>query len=426
MLFLLATLLIILFFLIYRFEETVVILAPISVFLSMFVVPYTSMETVSFLDLIVCCVVGLFLLKGNANKVIRYPFLICTIVVAISYFCSNKFGYEKHWMMSITKLITSYVYPLVIWNCLKDKYKFNLYIKSMCVFSIFLVAYALFELVSNSNPIIEAGSRCNIFMNNVTLGDNMRFGVRRLQSFLHLYGAFGYTCSSIFLILLYLRLQYHSKINIPDVLLYGLLGLLVVCILCTGTRSVYLSFVVGLGIFYKKIKKYFTLFFVMLPVAMLLFSMSSFIMDIVGSFYDTQNVEGSNSEMRGEQLAVTLYYWLQNPIFGNGPSFTFSTVQVVDPTILGAESIWFVLLIDYGLVGCLAFLVTIFIPIIYLIKCGMPQFVFIVLMFLLNKSFSSVPGIFEGYFFIYLVLLIRLEQYRRCVIIKKISLLKSN
>ncbi len=426
MLFLFATLLTIIFFLIYRFEETVVVLAPMSVFLSMFVVPYTSMETVSFLDLIVCFVVVLFVLKGGVKKVIKNPFLICAIVVAISYFCSNKFGCEKHWMMSITKLITSYVYPLVIWNCLNEKNKFDLYIKSMIVFAIVLVAYALFELVTNSNPIIEAGLRSNIFMNNVTLGDNIRFGVRRLQSFLHLYGAFGYTCSSIFLILLYLKIHYPSKINIPDLFLYGLLGLLIVSILCTGTRSVYLSYVVGLGIFYKKLKKYFTVVLILLPVVMLLFSMSSFIMDIAGSFSDTQNVEGSNSEMRGEQLAVTLYYWLQNPIFGNGPTFTFTTVQVVDPTILGAESIWFVLLIDYGLVGCLAFLVTLLIPIRYLIKCGMPQFVFIVLMFLVNKTFSSVPGIFEGYFFIYLVFLIRLEQYRKSVFVKKLSLLKSN
>ncbi len=426
MLFLFATLLVIIFFLIYRFEETVVVLAPISVLLSMFVVPYTSMETVSFLDLIVCCVVGLFILRGGVNNVVKYPFLICVIAVAISYFCSNKFGCEKHWMMSITKLITSYVYPLVIWNCLKEKNKFDLYIKSMIIFAIVLVAYALIELVTNSNPIIEAGLRSDIFMNNVTLGDNTRFGVRRLQSFLHLYGAFGYTCSSLFIILLYLKIYDPSKINIPDLLFYGLLGLLIVSILCTGTRSVYLSYVVGLGIFYKKLKKYFTVVLVLLPVAMLLFSMSSFIMDIVGSFSDTQNVEGSNSEMRGEQLAVTLYYWLQNPIFGNGPSFTFTTVQVVDPTILGAESIWFVLLIEHGLVGCLAFLLTMFVPIRYLIKCGMPQFVFIVLMFLVNKTFSSVPGIFEGYFFIYLVFLVRLEQYRRCLFIKKLFLLKSN
>ena len=69
MLFLFATLLTIIFFLIYRFEETVVVLAPMSVFLSMFVVPYTSMETVSFLDLIVCFVVVLFVLKGGVKKV---------------------------------------------------------------------------------------------------------------------------------------------------------------------------------------------------------------------------------------------------------------------------------------------------------------------------------------------------------------------
>jgi hypothetical protein len=410
MLILLVTLIIIVFFLFYRLEETIVVLAPLSVFLSMFVVPYLSLSTVSFLDVIVCVSIGVFVFKYGIDPLLKFPFFLCVVMVGISYYFSNQYGYEKHWVMSMTKLLTSYVYPVVIFGCLNTKKRLHLYVKSMIVFAVLLVVYALFELVTNSNPIIEIGTKCSLFMDNVAYGEGMRFGVKRLQSFLHLFGAFGYTCSSIFLVLLYVRIYFPSEIDVPDFLLYILLGLLVVCILCTGTRSVYLAFVVGLGIFYKQFKKYAMLVLAVMPIALIVLSMSSFMMDIVGSFTDTQRVEGSNTDMREDQLGVTLYYWLQNPIFGNGPSYTFTTVKALDPAILGAESIWFVLLIEYGLFGCLAFLVTIIQPVRYLIKRNLKPISFIVLMFFVNKSLSSVPGISEGYFFIYIVYFLKLYE----------------
>ena len=405
-------------FLIFRFDDTVVVLAPLTCFLSMFVVPYFSLDTVSLFDLIVVVVIGLFIFKGRLHKVITCPFLICFVAMGISYFGSNFFGIEKHWVMSIAKLLTSYGLPIVLWFSLDGEKRVALYLKSLTVLSVLLLMYGLFELILNSNPIIENGVSSRIYMNHVCLGVDARFGVRRLQSFLPLFGAFGYTCGSFFLILLYLRVNYSSMIRMPDLILICVLCLFVVCILCTGTRSVYLSFLIGLCVFYKKVKKYFTYAIVLIPVVLLLLSMSSFMMDIVGSFTDTQKVGGSNTDMREDQLLISLYYFFQNPIWGNGPSFTFTTVKAFDSGIQGAESIWFVLLIEYGLVGCLAFCITIIVPIYYLFKKGMTPLIFIVLMFLANKTLSSVPGISEGYFLLYIVFFVKVELLNRQNIIR--------
>ena len=421
---LLLLFLIIVAFVFFRYDDTVVVLAPLTCFMSMFVVPFMSLDTVCLFDLIVLAIIGVFVCKGRLKMVWKCPFLICFVVMGISYFVSNAFGIEKHWVMSIAKLLTTYGFPIALWFSIDGKKRVDLYLRSLIIFTIFLVIYAFLELALNSNPIIVNGLKSHIFMNHVWPGEDIRFGVRRLQSFLPLYGSFGYTCGSVFLILLYLRINYSSIIKISDCALFCLLGLLVVCLLFTGTRSVYLSFVVGLLVFYKKIQKYLVYVLALIPVALILLSMSSFIMDIVGSFADTQNVEGSNSEMREEQLVISLVYWLQNPIFGNGPTYTFTTVKEADAGIQGAESIWFVLLIEYGIVGCLAFLITIIASIYYLYKNKMSPLIFLVLMFFVNKSLSSVPGISEGFFLLYIVFLVRVELLQRKEILTKFVLRK--
>ncbi len=421
---LLLLFLIVITFLFLRYDDTVVVLAPLTCFMSMFVVPFVSLDTVCLFDLVVLAIIGLFAIKGRLKLVYKCPFLICFVVMGFSYFISNAFGIEKHWVMSIAKLLTTYGFPIVLWFSIDGKKRVDLYMRSLIIFTFLLVIYALFELISNSNPIIVNGLKSHIFMNHVWPGEDIRFGVRRLQSFLPLYGSLGYTCGSVFLILLYLRFNYPSTIKISDYALFPLLGVLVLCLLFTGTRSVYLSFVIGLMVFYKKVQKYLAYALILVPVALLLLSMSSFIMDIVGSFTDTQNVEGSNSEMREEQLVISLVYWLQNPIFGNGPTYTFTTVKEADAGIQGAESIWFILMIEYGVIGCIAFLTTIIASIYYLYKNKMTPLIFLVLMFFVNKSLSSVPGISEGFFLLYIVFLVRVELLRRRDILTKLVLRK--
>ncbi len=421
---LLLLFLVIVAFLFLRFEDTVVVLAPLTCFLSMFVVPFMSLDTVCLFDLVVLLILALFVYKGKWRLINKYPFNICMVVMGFSYVVSNAFGIEKHWVMSIAKLMTTYGLPIVLWFCIDGKRRADLYLRSLVIFGILLVVYAFYELISDSNPIIANGIHSHIYMNHVWPGNDTRFGARRLQSFLPLYGSFGNVCCSISLILLYLRFNYQSRIRINDFVLFVFVGLLIVCILCTGTRSIYLSFLVGLMMFYKKVQKYFIYAIVFIPVILILLSMSSFIMDIVGSFTDTQNVEGSNSEMREGQLAISLLYWLQNPIWGNGPTYTFTTVKEADPDIQGAESIWFVLLIEYGIVGCIAFLTTIFSTIYYLYKNKMSPLIFFVLMFFVNKSLSSVPGITEGYFLLYIVYLVRVEYLERKSKLKRILIKK--
>ena len=74
----------------------------------------------------------------------------------------------------------------------------------------------------------------------------------------------------------------------------------------------------------------------------------------------TEYAQGSSTEMRQEQLDACLEYTDQSPIWGNGRLYMWDYVKPVHPELLGAESVWFQLIVDYGLMGCLGYLFIIF------------------------------------------------------------------
>ena len=87
-------------------------------------------------------------------------------------------------------------------------------------------------------------------------------------------------------------------------------------------------------------------------------------------------VEGSNLEMRQKQLLISLGYFVQSPIVGNGFGYIeqnlgFSSDEnkrYSDKDALGFESYFFELLIEQGLIGIISTLVLFFFILIYHVK----------------------------------------------------------
>ena len=130
---------IVLFFLLKHYEETVIAMAPLMVLLSMFKVPFLNLSTISLGDVLVIIVLLLYPLHFRFKDVKKYPFHICTLFFCIAFFCSNFFGYEKHWFLSIVKILTIYVFPSILWVCIEDKKSLSIYLKSVLIFSVVLV-----------------------------------------------------------------------------------------------------------------------------------------------------------------------------------------------------------------------------------------------------------------------------------------------
>lgn len=234
-----------------------------------------------------------------------------------------------------------------------------------------------------------------------------------MQSFLPLCGALGCCCTMNFLLFGFAA-QKRVGLNQKQVkyVPYLLAGLLL-CTLLTGTRSVIAGFFCMLVYFVnsqtiksRKIQRFIPL------LVVILFLSIGFLDKIIVSFTDTQSVSGSNSDMREMQFNLALYFMGVSPILGNGLAYTFEYVQAFFPDeILGAESVWFPLMIDQGLLGVVSYLIYLLFPLLYALKKKMYVVVFCILAFAVEKSLSSLPGINISYFMIYVIVFVKFNYF---------------
>jgi hypothetical protein len=311
----------------------------------------------------------LAVLKGKL-KIYKYPFILSSLLLGTSILLSNIYGVFKHWGSCITMISLEVLFPIVVWQSIKSKHELRLFLKHSFIFLTALILYGLFEEITRDNPIIRFMQSSDAFSGSIGYTEEIRFGVKRMQSFLPLCGALGCCCTMNFLLFGFAA-QKRVGLNQKQVkyVPYLLAGLLL-CTLLTGTRSVIAGFFCMLVYFVnsqtiksRKIQRFIPL------LVVILFLSIGFLDKIIVSFTDTQSVSGSNSDMREMQFNLALYFMGVSPILGNGLAYTFEYVQAFFPDeILGAESVWFPLMIDQGLLGVVSYLIYLLFPLLYALK----------------------------------------------------------
>ena len=105
----------------------------------------------------------------------------------------------------------------------------------------------------------------------------------------------------------------------------------------------------------------------------------------------SDDVGGSDTDMRLEQLNISLKFLNQNFILGNG---IYAWTEIAQRTNLyGAESIWFGLMIDRGILGIISLVLFNVELLVYILKKKLFRLVFFVVAFLVTSSMSSLPNI---------------------------------
>ena len=99
---------------------------------------------------------------------------------------------------------------------------------------------------------------------------------------------------------------------------------------------------------------------------------------------------GSSSGMRLEQWGSILWAFEQNELWGNGSSYLWNVATQNNYEILGAESIWFSLLIDYGIMGGLMFIFLVLVCCFLIYKCQKTAVLFPVIYFVFFFFFSPI------------------------------------
>ena len=350
-----------LYFLLKNFNKGVILIAFTIQFL-----PYlgTGIPRVKIFTLLSILVGFMWLLKNlfkTKNSTQRYPlvFLIVSLFTAFCYLTTTFVTHNSYLTTVLINLYTYFAFPVFVWYALSTRKNVEYGIRVIISFAFIFAVYALIEFILRDNPIFD------FIENNFALEEfadarsDLRYGMHRCNSIFSYTSPFGFASCALFYIFFYLKFKYRCMIMPKKVNI--LLLILPFCILFTGSRAIYiglipimLSFVLSSGFLKLKYTRFILcVLIVSLPFTYVIFS------EILDSLLDTSKVGGSSTDMRQEQLEICLSYFDQSPIWGNGRMYMWDTVKYYHWELLGAESIWFPLLVDYGIMGAISFILLI-------------------------------------------------------------------
>lgn len=392
-----------------NYRIAVLLLAPLSLFLHMF--PVVDRQMFSILDC--CCLVlmALFPLKCRfVSKLKTYPFFIPSILVALSFAITNVLA-ESHWPSTVFVLSTIYGFPFLVWSVIDDErdLKFLLYSYAVCF--AFCVLYALVELFFSENVVVVKLLEMGIVNPNVLNYAETRFGFKRLQSFFDTPMSMGLAVGTFG----YLLFEYRKITKDGDLLIYFLMGGCFVLPWLTGSRAVFVAMIIlVIPVLYDFMRENSS---VLLKIALLggaVFLLGDWILTLVDSFVNSDSaVSGSSLDMRLMQLAVILPFFFNSPIWGNGYAYTWTFVKAVDSDLLGAESVWLQIPVDFGIVGMIAYVACILYMAKKLSKCLGKRGAAMPLAVISAYSLSTFLGLELNYFFILCIIIIKLYEYNK-------------
>lgn len=402
-------LLIFLFALTRNYKKTFIVMFVLYTFLSQFKIPgipFNLFQTLSFFSVII------FTLKyGIRNLYIKdMPIAFSLFAICISYFISNYYGQYKHYPTLIANIII--VFNLIIfYSILKpNPQQYIVFFIKVCYFYGAVISiYALFESITRTNPYIQFVNSADIYSLKFYCTE-IRFGLKRCQSIFSMHGTLAAVSLLLGCILLYVKArtnllaQYkHSTV---------IISLLFISVFLTGTRSAMIGTLLCLLCFFNK--KYLKIKYIipfLFIVIVCIFLFSDYFILIYKSIIDTNQVGGSNTEMREGQFTIAQYFMNQSFWFGNGISYTFEYVQSnFKDEILGAESLWLPIMIDYGAFGIIAYIIYILSFCYYIIMQQQPKLLFILFGFLIFNSMSSLPNFNFLYLFAFIFVLTKTNQ----------------
>ena len=354
---------------------------------------------VSIFQIVMYYVKGYWKAKGNTYP--KWIVLLCVFTSAC-YLYSTWQGIMTSYIPTvIVNVLCYFYYPYIVWKLLRTPADVSFILKSLLTFFMLVGAYALVELILGVNVY-------SVFVNQYGLAAGIlggeesgeRFGLLRCNSLLPYSSALGMTSGTIFMLMLYMRV---NKISILSRRKESFLLLIMpFCVLLSGTRSqiVFTSICVFPFLFYSNFlkSKISKTIFIIAFFAILIGN--EYIFTIVDSIIHSDKANmGSSSDMRQNQFDICFSYFIYNPIWGFGKNFIWDYVKAQNYGLLGAESVWFQLMVDYGLMGVISYLIMCLSCSIWLSKTS-KILAFFPLAFLVGKTLSIVIGIELSYLLI--------------------------
>lgn len=349
---------------------------------------------------------------------VDFPYMRPFKFLLISWSISTVFayiGFVGAVSQFIQTVFQQIIFIWMLWQLIDIKKDLDFILKWFTVAFFFICIYGLYEHQIQSNPLVEyeaslMGDADRAIM--WTYSADSERGYRTQAVFEHAIGA-GINWALFIILILSLYINYGYKINNKKLTFLTVL-LCIPCLLFTNSRGPIVFLILsGLSLINLKNKKVYLLLICGILSIIILQPYLSEYTDNIISIFDSKTQEkvgGSNADMRIEQFDAALALMMQSPIIGFGFKFLNVFNYSLTSALLGLESMWFWIMLQFGLIGVIANIYFAYYSLIRIPKVFHSKSVFYVsLAYWVTASLTSVPGMSYYLYFLVLIIFIKLS-----------------
>ena len=404
------------------FKHTLLVYLPMRIAMHQGIILWPVNPTVMF-DSVACFFIifnYMFIRKLRKNSVI-FPFTFPLALFACSEFLSSFFASTSgNGMNFLQNIVVGILFLYVVWNNINSTEDLKLVIKGYTIMFSLAIGLSLFEQVTHFNPIIALETA--LLPASAPLGliwpsSQVRFGgLFRAQAFMSISITYGAYCLMFFLFYFFLTNKYpiYSFYKKTKNKIFTL-GLALGAFL-SGSKSPILALMIGF-IPMLRVRWFFNLK-IILPLIVVLGLSLPMMTGMYDDIHDAMTAEntwdyqgGSSLAMREMQLNVSLTEFNKSPIIGNGTKYLAHAMDYYGAELLGAESIWFGLLIEKGLVGIVAFIVILTYPLFMRRLKYKKVYLALAMGWLAINTMTTIPGLGNTFYYTLIMLLYKAQLF---------------
>lgn len=279
------------------------------------------------------------------KRIIFFLYLLFILHICVGIFDSRLPLFTGIWKGGIRFIKMFY---LIVIGMLSYEKNFNYlkFMKYITNLSILIGLYGLVTFATRIDPFAQLIHQVSGIESDFSID-----GRTRICSFFFNSHDLGLNASilALFCITTY---QYWRNSSIRKKMICAI-PLLFIMIVLSGSRSSLIAFAIGIAFFlldFSRMKRMIALGSAF-AVLIYLFLFHTEMGHNIQTIFKPGESEGSSIEMRLTQLAGSLYFFENNPVWGNGFDYfseEINSLQEWKGILFGAESFLFVLLIEYG------------------------------------------------------------------------------
>ncbi|MDO5526713.1 MAG: O-antigen ligase family protein [Prevotella sp.] len=356
----------------------------------------------------------------SPNLCFPRPIIVSIIFISLCYITTYFVVKQGNFALTIINLIVYFAFPILFLRCLDTQKAMNFLWKVLITFFTVAVFFAFLEQILRHNYFYDVMESLFSFDMWSMDSSEIRYGLKRCNS---IFAQSGHMAlHSILAFTAFFYLKYFFNYRIKSRLLFFLICTLPILVLFSGSRALFVGFAfivlcLPLRSFFKKKSSYLIAVFLFI---VLLVSIP-YLSHILDTIINSNKGGGSSTDMREWQWDICMLYFNQSPWWGNGRMYIWDVVSVENPLLLGAESIWFSLIVEYGIMGCVSYLFFIICSSFAMATHTYKNLFFLPIAYLVITTFSTALGIEFNVPLTYMAILIAL--FRKCqnVQIRKVN-----